>query len=151
MTATSGDKLGSKITAIVDDKGFPMCGYLSASNIMDSTLTIPTVENLDVKHHVNLIADKGYISLANKKKLFDRNINLIYPYRKNQKKKNTEPELKLLKKRYIVENFSPLIKQFRRIRNRYDRLAISYCNVISLGLIYVAFRKINRLTPEIFD
>ena len=124
MTATSGDKLGSKITAIVDDKGFPMCGYLSASNIMDSTLTIPTVENLDVKHHVNLIADKGYISLANKKKLFDRNINLIYPYRKNQKKKNTE--LKLLKKRYIVENFSPLIKQFRRIRNRYDRLATGY-------------------------
>ena len=92
-----------------------MCCCLSQSNVMDSTLTQPTVDDLEVPHHVNLIADKGYISLANKTILSRKNISLIYPYRKNQKQKNTDSELKLLKKRYIVEKFFAWLKQFRRI------------------------------------
>ena len=99
------NRLGNKITTIVDEQGVPMCCCLSQSNVMDSTLTQPTVDDLEVPHHVNLIADKGYISLANKTILSRKNIDLIYPYRKNQKQKNTDSELKLLKKRYIVENF----------------------------------------------
>jgi len=147
----SDNRLGNKITTIVDEHGVPMCCCLSKANIMDSTLTQPTVDDLEVPHHVNLIADKGYISLANKTILSRKNIDLIYPYRKNQKQKNTDSELKLLKKRYIVENFFAWLKQFRRIRSRYDKQIECYKNFVLFGLIFVAFRRISEFIPEIFD
>jgi transposase len=90
----------------------PISIHLSKANTHDSTLIMDALNNSTIKIiRSRLITDKGYINPTVKKKLRrTNNISLIYPYRKNQNKKNTSYENNLLKKRHIVENFFSWLK-----------------------------------------
>ena len=76
--------------------------------------------NINTKRHSFLIGDSAYNT---KNKRFVKynnnkvtNIQLIFPYKKNQKDKNKTFHKKLLSKRYIVEHvFSLLKRSFKRI------------------------------------
>ena len=91
-----------------------------------------------------LVGDKGYISKKNSKKLKSNNIELITPKRKNQKGSNSQENKILLKKLSIVEHFFSWIKNFRKIRLRYDSKVVSY-----LGFVMLASTKliINKCSP----
>ena len=119
------NKKGNKISVIVDAYGMPISIKVVKGNKHDIRILFPNINNIKSMNFLNvdLIGDKGYVSSYNKKMLKVENINMIYPYRKNQKKKNSEDELLLLKKRVIVENFFCWLKKFRRIVLRYD----SFC------------------------
>ena len=138
------NKNGTKVTAIVDDLGAPMCFNINKANESDVKITIPIMKKLKFDN-VNVISDKGYICLENKTILSKKGINLIYPYRRNQNLKNIASEIVLMRKRNIVEIFFSWFKQFRRIRNRYDRKIICYKNFVLLGLTYIVYRKYKEL------
>ncbi len=139
------NRKGNKITVLVNDYGVPISIHLSKANTHDSTLIMDALNNSTIKIiRSRLIADKGYINPTVKKKLRrTNNISLIYPYRKNQNKKNTSYENNLLKKRHIVENFFSWLKKYRRIQQRYDSSCISYLNFIYFGCINIIAKKLT--------
>ncbi len=136
------NKSASKLNIIVDDIGAPLSYHVCEANIADVKLAETTITNLyNNNNKINIIADKGYVNDKLKNNLHANNINLIYPYKINQHKINTKNERKLLGKRYIVENTFSWIKQFKRLRLRYDQKYISFINFVSFGLTLVLYKK----------
>jgi len=82
---------------------------------------------------INVIGDKGYIS-SNKFKVMDREVLIIAPKRKNQKKRNTKREKTQLAKRYKIENYNAYIKRKDRVRTRKDRSIKNY-----MSFVYITF------------
>jgi len=89
-----------------------------------------------------LVGDKGYaLKKTDKNKLFiDYNIELVYPYRRNQKEKTPKKHKVLLRKRYVVENVFSKLKQFNRICIRKDKLDTTYLGFCFLSLL-LTFKK----------
>ncbi len=104
INAKDKNKKGNKISVIVDANGIQISIKIVEANKHDIRILYPNINRIkNVKFkNVNLMADKGYINKNIKKMLNIMDINLIYPYRKNQNKKNSENELNLLKRRIIV-------------------------------------------------
>ena len=86
-------------------------------------------------NNINLVGDKGYISKELKNKLKDRNVNFIYPNRKNAKIKTSIEDKNHLKNRYVIENVFANIKKYNRICMRKDRLNCTYIGFVYLTLI----------------
>ena len=81
---------------------------------------------------VKLIGDKGYVT--NKEfKVFGKKIKMIYPKRKNQKKKNTKKERNILSKRHKIENFFSSLKKYNRIVLRRDHKINNYMSFTYMG------------------
>lgn len=95
---------GVKLNLLVNKDGIPHQYYLKPARKSDiRCLEEILVEKQKIKDIV-LVGDKGYISDFNKhwfKQCW--NITLITSYRRNQKKRNTKKEKKLLKNRKIIE------------------------------------------------
>lgn len=138
------NRKGNKITVLVNCYGIPVSIFLSPSNIHDSKLIDTSIDKSVIRIvKTKIISDKGYINKKIKNKLNrNRNIRLIYPYRKNQEIKNTSFEKNLLRKRHIVENFFSWLKKYRRIQQRYDSKSINYFNFVYLGVINIIAKKI---------
>jgi hypothetical protein len=101
---------------------------------------IPAVMKIKTNKNIFLAGDKGYIVSEETKKMLkkEHNINIVTPYRKNMKKKNTAKEKKILKTRHLVENSICKIKAFSRIHVRRDKKLINY-----MGFMYLALIKIS--------
>jgi Transposase DDE domain len=98
----------------------------------------PVLENTAIPESkkINLIGDAGYIiNEKNKKKLAEKNVTLITPYRRNQKKQNTTSEKRKLKKRSSIERKFRSVKQYNRIHVRKDRYMNNYMGFFYLGII----------------
>jgi len=100
---------------------------------------IPIIESLQTDKKIILTGDTGYVINDNKKtELNDKyNTKLITSYRRNQKKKNTEEEKKILKSRPKVENAISKLKRFNRIHVRRDKLMASFMGFVHIGYMCV--------------
>ncbi len=97
---------------------------------------IPIVTSLKTDKKITLTGDLGYLMGDQKKQELenDHNVKLVTPFRRNQKKKNTADDKKLLKTRFKVENSIAKIKKFNRISLRRDHSINSF-----MGFVYLAF------------
>lgn len=94
---------GTKLSLLINKDGIPCEYHLEPANRSDIRCLEDMATENDFENLV-LVADKGYISDRIKSWLRNtRLINLITPYRNNQKKKNTKKEKTLLKRRRIIE------------------------------------------------
>ena len=137
------------LSAICDDNKIPI-GIAP----MDTNLSKTKTGKHTIKHDVNgvqktldtipfklkeyvsvkLIGDKGYVT--NKEfKIFGKKIKMIYPKRKNQKKKNTKKERKVLSKRHKIENFFANLKKYNRIVLRRDHKIDNYMSFTYMGMM----------------
>ena len=105
----------------------------------DSRTIEQSLDNLSetpIKYNaLNLVGDKGYalkpIPKAELKS--KRNVNLIYPHRRNQKIKTPAEHKVLLKDRYVIENVFAKLKVYGRICVRMDKLESTF-----MGFAYLA-------------
>jgi len=149
-------KKGNKITVICDQEKFPLIIDISAANVHDSkilTSSKPIKKSLFDLHKdlkltkINLAGDMGYIINDNKKKLLFKNkIKIIHPYRKNQGRKNSKSDRKILKERHKVENLFASLKQFKKIQLRYDSKIKNYEAFVKLALTFIGLRILFRDT-----
>jgi len=93
------------------------------------------IENKGKK--MTITGDKGYILNQNDKNeiLEKYKIDLIHPYKSNQKKQNTSYEKDKLKKRYKVENLFSRIKCFNRVHVRRDKTINAFMGFVFLACI----------------
>jgi len=135
-------KKGSKLSVIINEYKIPLSFALSKASTSDIILFEKNINKPIVNLNNRIIlGDKGYISNALKNKLkTENNINLITPYRKNQKTILNDKEKKLMKKRHIIENyFASLKKKFKSIRLRYTKKDANFLSIIYLSAILMLF------------
>lgn len=133
---------GNKVTIIVTEKGIPLSIVVNKASKHDTQIVETSINNLTIKYvGTRIIGDKGYNSKQLKEKLNKSKINLIYPYKKNQKCKNSNKHKQLLRKRHIVENVFSWIKNYKRLILRYE---INISNYLSLWFIAVSNLILNK-------
>jgi transposase len=131
--------------SIISDKNIPLQINLYNGNIFDGNTTENEINNLANKlSYKKLIVcgDKGYINNDLKNKLLERKINLITPYRKNQKNKNTKNEKDVLKNRYNVEHMNNILKKHSRISERKDHKISTFLSYVYIALIKLIHKYI---------
>jgi hypothetical protein len=143
------NKNGNKISIVVTKTGIQIGLKLAPSNIHDVNLVEDALDNISIKIIGSRIGvDKGYISNNLKQNLKkNKNIDLITCNKSNSKNSiNTSEENKFLEGRYIIENSNTWIKNYRRIRNRYEKNALNYEQLIFLSINNIILNKFKDLS-----
>src|SRR3974377_2563666 len=128
---TKGGK-GTKWMVLVDGEGLPLGVRLESASPAEVTLAEATLAEVRVPQRrgrprqkpKRVIADRAYDSDRLRERLQKRGIELIAPYRKNNKQRRYEDGRKLrrYKRRWIVERTNAWFGQFRRLLVRHEHL-----------------------------
>lgn len=86
---------------------------------------------------------KGYDDDPLRRRLWNRGIELISPYRSNNKSRVFEDGRKLrrYKRRYIIERTNSWLKNFRRVTTRWDRSLTSYTGFVRIACICITLMR----------
>jgi len=89
-----------------------------------------------------VIADRGYDSDPLRERFKKRGIDLIVPYRKNNKARRYEDGRKLrrYKRRWIVERTNAWLGQFRRLLVRHEHLLSTYQAFFYIACFWITLR-----------
>jgi transposase len=137
---------------VVDGEGVPIGAHLDSASPSEIKLLEPTIEKIAVprrgrgrprKNPVRIIADKGYDSDPLRERLLKRGIELICPYRKNNKNKKYEDGRKLrrYRRRWKVERAFAWLQNFRRLTVRYDRSMTIYQGFFHIACLLITLRQ----------
>lgn len=86
-----------------------------------------------------VLGDKGYDVNALLELLAQKGIEAVIPPKANRKDQR-EYDRHTYKERNLVERFFNLIKQYRRVATRYDKLDRNYLGFVHLSAIMVLLR-----------
>ncbi len=124
----------TKITVCCDNKFHPAELQLDQGNRSDSKIGEEISNKVKCREFV---ADKGYDSDAIRDNLTKHGIVSTIPYRKNRKDIK-EIDKNSYKQRNIIERFFLKLKKFRRLATRYDKLSLTFFNLIIIAFICLA-------------
>ena len=123
---------GAKWMVLVDGQGLPLGIRLESASPAEVTFAEATLQEVRVprpkgrprQKPKRVIADAGYDSDPLRERLKKRAIELIAPYRKNNKRRRYEDGRKMrrYKRRWIVERTNAWLGQFRRLLVRHEHL-----------------------------
>ncbi len=114
----------SKIHALCDHKGRPLCFHLTGGEASDYSAFDPLIGIAPSKPRM-FLADKGYDSNHIRQSLLIHGILPVIPSKANRR----EPvphNRDVYKQRNLVERMFNKLKQFRRIATRYDKTRKSF-------------------------
>ncbi|WP_249212880.1 IS5 family transposase [Acetobacter thailandicus] len=119
--------LNSKLHAMCDGQGRPVCLHLTAGQVSD-------FKGADV-----LLAD---LPAETKEVIGDRNYdsNIIRHSLTNRKSKPPY-DWHLYKKRHLIENMFAKLKDWRRVATRYDRCAHTFMSAIHIAASFIFYFK----------
>ena len=142
---------GTKWMVLVDGQGLPLGVRLESASPGEATLAEATLKEVRVpqpkgrprQKPVRIIADRGYDSDPLRERFKRRGIDLIVPYRKNNKRKRYEDGRKLrrYKRRWIVERTNSWLGQFRRLLVRHEHLPSTYYAFFYLACLWITLRR----------
>jgi transposase len=142
---------GTKWMVLVDGKGLPLGVRLESASPSEVNLAEATVAEVSVprprgrprQKPKRIIADRGYDSDPLRERFRKRGIELIAPYRKNNKLRRYEDGRKLrrYKRRWIVERTNAWLGQFRRLLVRHEHLLSIYYAFFYLACFWVTLRR----------
>lgn len=136
-------KPGSKIHLLVDGHGIPITFRLTAANRNDVEETVPLVDQVPPiagqvgrprRRPDRLQGDRGYDDENDRQELRRRRIEPIIPKRRSPHGSG------LGKCRWFVERTISWLKQYRRLRIRYERDPTNYLAFITLAIILICHR-----------
>ena len=112
----------------------PRSFFLTAGQVSDDTGAAALLSSLPPAKA--LLADRGYDADWLRDALADRKIEACNPAKSNRKNRIPHDRL-LYKKRHKIENMFGKLKDWRRIRTRYDRCAHSFMSAIAIAAIVI--------------
>jgi transposase len=138
---------------VVDGQGVPLGNHLDSASPSEVTLLEKTLNTIAVprkgrgrprKKPRRLIADKGYDSDPLRKHLKNRGIELICPYRSNNKdrKYHDGRKMRRYKRRWKVERTFSWIGNFRRLVVRWDRDITVYNAFFHVACMIITLRRL---------
>ena len=142
---------GTKWMVLVDGQGLPLGVRLESASPGEAALAEATLKEVRVpraKGHPRqkpkrVIADRAYDSDPLRERLKKRGIELIAPYRKNNKQRRYEDGRKLrrYKRRWIIERTNAWFGQFRRLLVRHEHLLATYRAFFYLACLWITLRR----------
>ena len=139
---------------VVSGEGVPVAFHLDSATPAEVTLLERTLDNVQVQPAAEgepapkperLVCDKGYDSDGLRERLlFDRDIDLICPHRKNRKRPALQDrrKLKRYKRRWKVERTFAWLGNFRRLVVRYERTLKMYRAFFHVACLLITLRKL---------
>jgi len=114
---------------------------------VESTLTqvrVPRRKGRPRQNPERVITDAGYDSGPLRQRLKKRGVELIAPYRKNNKKRRYEDGRKprRYKRRWIVERTNAWLGQFRRLLLRHEHLLSTYRAFFYFACFWITLRHV---------
>jgi transposase len=142
---------GTKWMVLVDGKGIPLGVRLESASPNEVTLAEATLDQVRVprckgrpRHKPQrVIADRAYDSDPLRQRLKKRGIELIVPYRDNNKLRRYQDGRKLrrYKRRWIVERTNAWLGQFRRLLVRHENLLSTYRAFFYIACFWITLRR----------
>jgi transposase len=142
---------GTKWMVLVDGGGLPLGIRLESASPVEVTLAEATLAEVKVprpkarprQKPKRVIADRAYDSDPLLERLKKRGIDLIVPYRENNKKRKHEDGRKLLryKRGWIIERTNAWLGQFRRLLVRHEFLLTTYRAFFYLPCLWITLRR----------
>jgi transposase len=137
---------------VVDGQGIPLGAHLDSASPSEMKLLEPTIETIAVprngrgrprKNPQRIVADRGYDSDPLRERLAKRGIELICPYRKNNKKKKHQDGRKLrrYKRRWTIERTFAWLQNFRRLVVRWEREITVYQAFFHVACVLITLRQ----------
>ena len=138
---------------VVDGKGIPLGNHLDSASPSEVTLLEKTIENISVprkgrgrprKKPRRLITDKGYDSDPLRKRLAQRGVELICPYRSNNKgqKYYDGRKMRRYKRRWKVERTFSWLGNNRGLVVRWDRDITVYNAFFHIAFLIITLRRL---------
>ncbi len=128
---------GFKLHLIINDKGEILAFQITPANI-DERKPVP---NLAKDLWGRIFADKGYISQKLFEQLFEHNLKIITPYKKNMKNKFIELWEKLmLRKRSLIETVNDQLQNVSQVVHSRHRSVFNFMVNVIAGLIAYTFQ-----------
>lgn len=136
-------KLGSKISLLTDAQGVPIVVNVIPANRNDTQETIPLLDQVPPiagqpgrprRLPERLQGDRGFDDEADRCELRRRHIIPVLA------KRRTPHGSGLGKFRWFIERTNSWLKQFRRIRVRYDRIPAMYYSFLKLASALICYR-----------
>lgn len=133
--------IGTKIHLVCDGKGLPIVVDVTAGQAHESTRCIPLLDDISVatggrprQRPERLAGDKGYSMPAIRAWLKVRMIEDVIPTRKDQ---IPDPDFDkaAYRERNAIERLFGWLKECRRLATRYEKLALHYLGMLTLGMI----------------
>jgi len=131
-------------------QGLPLGVRLESASPSEVTLAEATLDEVRVPRRKGrprqkperVIADRGYDSDPLRQRLQKRGIELIAPYRKNNRGRRYEDGRKLrrYKRSWIVERTNAWLGQFRRLLVRHEHLLSTYRAFFYLACFWITLR-----------
>ena len=141
---------GTKWMVLVDGQGLPLGVRLESASPGEATLAeathaevrVPRAKGRPRQKPARIIADRGYDSDPLRGRFKKRGIDLIVPYRKNNKARRYEDGRKLrrYKRRWIVERTNAWLGQFRRLLVRHEHLLSTYQAFFYIACLWITLR-----------
>lgn len=136
-------KPGSKISLLTDAKGVPIVARVVPANRNDTRETIPLLDQIPPmagqrgrprRWPERLQGDRGFDCEADRREIRRRHIIPILA------KRRTPHGSGLGKFRWFIERTNSWLKQFRRLRVRYERIPALYFSFLKLASALICYR-----------
>ena len=138
---------------VVDGQGIPLGNHLDSASPSEVTLLEKTIDTISVprrgrgrprKKPRRIIADKAYDSDPHRRRLRRRGIELICPYRRNNKKRKYHDGRKMrrYKRRWKVERTFAWLGNNRRLLVRWERDIVVYRAFFHIACLLITLRRL---------
>jgi len=137
----------------VDGKGVPLGGSLASASPAEVTLLEEPIDTIAIpskgrsrgrNNPRRILAEKGYEGDPLPARLKKRRIDLIAPYRKNNKRRayHDGRTMRRYKRRWKVERTFAWLQHVRRLIVRHERLITTYRAFFHLARPLIALRRL---------
>lgn len=134
---------GTKLHVVCDAEGWLIAIDVSPGQVHESTQFESLMESIEIRSFhgpakrrpKKLAGDKGYSASHIRKWLKDHRIQAVIPYRSNESGCDEPFDRESYRGRNIIERTIGWLKEFRRIATRYEKLAVHYLGMLTLGMI----------------
>ncbi len=123
----------TKIHALVDALGNPLCFRLTPGNQADCTIGYEMLAAIHLQGKF-VLADRGYDTDRILRLLDQKQAIAVIPSRKHRTIQR-DTDWWMYKERHLVEGLFNKLKNYRRLATRYDKLATSFSAFLSLAAI----------------
>ena len=136
---TDRGRFATKLSTVTDDIGVTLMFQLFPGNKSDQKVLPETLNGRRPPRGLEFFADKGYDSRANR--AFIRSLG----YNERISKRGQRRGHNANRKRIRIEHSYARLKQFRHLRQRYDRLAIAYASFVVIANAVVISQVMTKM------
>jgi transposase len=128
--------------AVADSHGRPIALHVDTAGKGETTLTPQTVKGILTREPPHLlVGDKAYDSRYLHRQLENQGIQLIAPHQGSHTNHFQDGRnLRRLKRRYKVERFFAWLKNYRRLRVRWETKVENFAGFVYLAAILILFK-----------